>query len=664
MMQWLTHFVDFLGAHQSLAILFAFLVSFGEALLIVGLFVPSTVVLVGLGTLIGLGKMALLPVFAATIAGAIAGDALSFWAGVHWKEQIRTFWPFSRYGTLMEKGEQFIARHGGKSIFIVRFIPGVKAVVPTLAGMMGMSTTRFALVNVSSAFVWAAVHLLPAIALGRGLQVAHAANPRFAILAALVAAAAVLAWLAMRIAQSLLIPAADRVRFRLALWLERRGRRGGAFARVLRNHDRTLEATALMGLALSALAGFALLFFAVVFDPQVALADAAIGQFVQGLRTDWATSIMVGITMLGDAGVLLPAALLLIAAVLVRRQWAIAVAVAAASLSGVVFVDMFKTLLQRARPVPMYEGADQFSFPSGHSTSATITFGMLALFVAQSLPARFRGLVYGGFATLIALIGLSRVYLQAHWPSDVLAGMMFGGAVVSVVAILLNARIVTFPDRMFVAILMVIGLGIMPLHLWTGWSAAGARYDATLPITTLAAGDWLTTGWQQQPTHRVLLDGDSGEPMLLQTTWPLANLVNAFEAAGWLPSQNTLSGEILAAVVPSRLPLVSHAPWPMTHLGRSALATLSRMDGTDQRLVLRIWETRTLVQDGTGKAPLLMVSLTADRLDPVALGYALLEEASIVPDQLVTEKAKLVAALPQSAGEPGRIVGLPLAAQE
>ena len=74
----LSQFVDFLGTHQSLAILFAFLVAFGEALLILGLFVPSTVVLVGLGTLIGLGKMAFLPVFAATVAGAVAGDALSF----------------------------------------------------------------------------------------------------------------------------------------------------------------------------------------------------------------------------------------------------------------------------------------------------------------------------------------------------------------------------------------------------------------------------------------------------------------------------------------------------------------------------------------------------------------------------------------------------------
>ena len=93
----------------------------------------------------------------------------------------------------MDKGEQFIARHGDKRILIIRFIRGVKAVVPTIAGMLRMTTTRFALATVGSAFVWAAAHLLPAIALGRGLQVAHAANARFAILAGFGAAVALLA---------------------------------------------------------------------------------------------------------------------------------------------------------------------------------------------------------------------------------------------------------------------------------------------------------------------------------------------------------------------------------------------------------------------------------------------------------------------------------------
>ena len=656
-----SQFVDFLGAHQSLAILFAFLVAFGEALLILGLFVPSTVVLVGLGTLIGLGKMAFLPVFAATVAGAVAGDALSFWAGVHWKQQIRTFWPFSRYGNLMGKGEDFIARHGGKSIFIVRFIPGVKAVVPTIAGMMGMSTTRFALVNVGSAFVWAAAHLLPAIALGRGLQVAHAANPRIAILAGLAAAAAILSWGLLRLSRGVVLPAADRARLALAQWLEDRGGCSGSLVHVLRNEGRMLEAAALIGLAVVALASFVLLFLAVIFDPQMALADAAIGQFLQGLRTDWATSTMVAITMLGDMAVLLPVALLMIAALAAGRQWALAAAVTAASLSGAIFVPVFKTLLHRARPLPMYQGADGFSFPSGHSTLATIIFGLLALLVARSVPARLRGWVYGFFVTLIALIGLSRVYLQAHWPSDVVAGMLFGGALVSVVALLLHARVVTVPRQLLAALMTVTVLGIVPFHLWTGWSTASTRYDAAAPMTTLAAADWLASGWQIEPSHRVLLDGDLGEPMLLQVSIPLVDLVSVLKAAGWHPSDATLSGEIISAVLPSRKTLDLRGPWPMTHLGRSAVATLTKMGASDQRLVLRIWATQTVIQDRSASSPLLLVSLTADRLDPVAFGYAQLEEATLTAEQLATEKAGLLAALPQTATGPGRIVDLPLA---
>ncbi|MFZ1468320.1 MAG: phosphatase PAP2 family protein, partial [Paracoccaceae bacterium] len=656
MTQLLAQFVDFLGAHQALTVFIAFLVAFAEALLILGLFVPSTTVLVGIGTLIGLGKMSFLPVFAATVLGAIAGDALSFWAGVHWKDRIRTFWPFSRYTDLMAKGEGFVARHGGKSIFIVRFIPGVKAVVPTIAGMMGMSVTRFALVNVGSALVWAAAHLLPAILLGRGLQVAHAANPRFVLLAGLGLVAMLLAWGTMRLARGILIPAADRGRLRLALWLEAKGAAGGgALAKLLRNHDGMLEAALLAGVALCGLAGFGLLLAAVAFDPEMALADAAIGQFVQGLRTDWATSAMIGITMLGDLVVVLPVAVLLIAILAAHRQWILAALAALAPLAGVAFVPLFKALLHRARPIPMYQGTDGFSFPSGHSTFATIIFGLLALFVAQSLPQRFRTRIYGLFAALIALIALSRVYLQAHWPSDVLAGILFGGALVFFAAMILHTRVVTVPRRAIAALLALIVFGIAPLHLATGWSAAATRYDATPPLTTLASADWQATGWQSLPVSRILLTGEAGEPMLLQSDLPLDQLETLFQTAGWTVSQTSLTDDLLGAILPSRRAHGDHPPWPMTHLGRPPLTTLTKPGPDDLRLVLRIWRTDTLVQDAAGTAPLLLVSVTADRLDPVAFGFAQLEEASAP----VTDPAALGLSLALRAATDGKPLLLP-----
>ena len=662
MTQWITHFVDFLGSHGTLAVLFAFLVSFGEAMLIIGLFVPSTVVLVGLGTLIGLGKMAFLPVFAASVAGAIAGDALSFWAGVHWKDRIRTFWPFSRYGALIDKGEQFIARHGGKSIFIVRFIPGVKAVVPTIAGMMGMSSARFALVNVASAFVWAAAHLLPAIALGRGLQVAHSANPRFVLLAGLALGLTFLLWVAMRVTRGILIPLADQGRLRLALLLDRQGAGPSGVARVLRNDEGALEAAALIGLTVCGVAGFALLAFAVIFDPELALADAAIGQFVQGLRTEWATSAMLGITMLGDMAVLLPLALLLIAALALWRDWWMALAVAAAGLAGVVFVPLLKALLHRARPMEMYQGTDGFSFPSGHSTFATIILGMLALFVARSLPVRFRGAVYAVFAMLVALIALSRVYLQAHWPTDVLAGMLFGGAVVSVMALMLHARTVAVPKWAFAGLLAITGLVVVPIHLWTGWSSAKARYDASPALTTMAFADWQRSGWKTLPDRRILLDGDPGEPMLLQTTRPMVDVVTDLNAAGWQPSKTALLDQVLAAFLPTHQLLSQHAPWPLTHLGRPANRTLTKPGSPDERLVLRVWVSDMLVQDGRASAPLMLFSMTADRLDPLVFGFAQLEQTVMTESQLKTEQDGLVAALDKRAGPSGTTLAVPVTA--
>lgn len=645
MTQLLSQFVDFLGAHQALAVLFAFLVAFGEALLILGLFVPSTTVLVGLGTLIGLGKMAFVPVFLATVAGAIAGDALSFWAGVHWKERIRSFWPFSHYGALMDKGERFVARHGGKSIFIVRFIPGVKAVVPTIAGMAGMSTTRFALVNVGSAFVWAAAHLLPAIALGRGLQVAQAANPRFLILTGLGLAIGLLGWLAMRLTRGLVIPLADRVRFWLADRLERWGLAEGRLARTLRNHDGALEAAALIGLAIAGLTGFGLVLTAVILDPELAQADAALSQALQGLRTDWATSVMVGMTMLGDTAVLLPTVLLLVGVLALRRQWAVAATIAAASLAGSAFVPLFKALIHRARPISMYQGVDGFSFPSGHSTLATIILGALALVLSKALPARVRGWVYGGTATLVGLIALSRIYLLAHWPSDVMAGLLFGAAVVGVVALILHARAIDLPRWIFAALLAVIGLGIVPLHFWTGWTAATARYAVTAPQVAMAAAEWRATGWQSMPSTRILLDGDPGEPMLAQTTLAAAVVADRLVAAGWLPARAGLLDEMLWSVLPSRQVTPDRAPWPMTHLGRPALASLTRPGPDGLRLVLRLWPTDVVVQDGTGSAPLLLLSITADRLDPVAFGFMQLEEAPLTQGQIRAERAGLAGAL-------------------
>jgi membrane protein DedA with SNARE-associated domain len=150
-----------ISANFWLAMLFIFLVCIGEAVFIAGLLVPSMPILLLTGGIIAQGGLPFWPIFLVASLGAIIGDAISYFVGYWLKDRIKTMWPFKHHLGLIEKGELFFARHGGKAIFIGRFITGVKAVIPGVAGMMGMNYAYFTLINVISAFVWAAAHILP-----------------------------------------------------------------------------------------------------------------------------------------------------------------------------------------------------------------------------------------------------------------------------------------------------------------------------------------------------------------------------------------------------------------------------------------------------------------------------------------------------------------------
>lgn len=167
---YLEAFLNSVSDNFWLSMLFIFLVAIGEAVFILGLLVPSTPVLLLVGGIIAQGTLPFWPIYMAAVVGAVIGDAISYTVGHLLKERIKTIWPFRNYLELIAKGEVFFARHGGKSVFIGRFIPGVKAVVPGIAGMMGMPYKYFTLINVVSAFAWAAAHILPGMLLTAWLK--------------------------------------------------------------------------------------------------------------------------------------------------------------------------------------------------------------------------------------------------------------------------------------------------------------------------------------------------------------------------------------------------------------------------------------------------------------------------------------------------------------
>jgi undecaprenyl-diphosphatase len=173
-------------------------------------------------------------------------------------------------------------------------------------------------------------------------------------------------------------------------------------------------------------------------EARLLASDVAILQSVAGIRSGWITGGAFDVTALGSVVVL---TLLTVTAVIVllalpARADALQVALAAAG-SGI-WIALLKHGLGRDRPtaVPRLVEVTGFSFPSGHTLAAAAVYATIAIVVGRRLPAGWaRGALLAMTLFLVGSVAASRVYLGVHYPSDVLAGVLFGLAW----AFLLNA---------------------------------------------------------------------------------------------------------------------------------------------------------------------------------------------------------------------------------
>ncbi|MGO4832674.1 phosphatase PAP2 family protein, partial [Rhizobiaceae sp. 2RAB30] len=501
----------------------------------------------------------------------------------------------------------------------------------------------------------AGAHIIPSVALGRGFDLAHSANPRLAALLVGVLVVLVLAWYLTKLTLAFTLPRLDRARLWLAEHLKTLdSRAAGRAARVLLNEEGAVVAFCLAVLCLFGIAGFVLLVINLLFEPELAASDLAISTYLQTLRNGPGDRFMVFITMLADSVTLTPLAVAFVLAMLALRRWRLAAMATVTFLGATVFVPLAKSLLQRPRPMPRYSGADAFSFPSGHATLSIAIIGGIVVILAHALPTRWKSVVYAATAALLALIALSRVYLLAHWPSDVVAGLLFGGSMVLLLAFLLHGRELGLPVGRVAAAVGLVYMGTYAIHLDRGFGDALASYSQPLPVDTISTSDWTGGEWRSLPQARVLFDGEFAEPLILQTDMPLPAVGAALEKAGWREHPANLLSSTLSHTLPAVGSITDLPPLQSYNGGRPALATFTLDDASQPgtRLVLNIWPTLTAIAGAGTNSALITASVTREALEPLPFGYGKTKIDRLAPEA-EAKSARLIAdALAATGGRP------------
>lgn len=438
-----------LGLHGWAAALVVFAVPALEASAFVGFVFPGEIAVLLGGVLAYQHKLALPLAFGAAVAGAIIGDTIGYEIGKRHGRRLLdgTVGRFVRREHL-DRAERYLAERGGKAVFLGRFTAALRVLIPGLAGMAGLPYRTFLAYNAAGGALWAGGFVLAGYLAGSSWhKVEHVAGRASLVLALVLVIAAAVAlaarWAAHnqhRLRSLLQQPVVRRLRQRYArqiTFLQRRLQPGQA---------RGLSLT--VGLAALVAAGWAFGAIAqdVIAGDEATRLDRPVLNWFVDHREPWLTTVTRGVTALGSSAFVIPFALAVGVLLWRRRRSAAPLGYLAASyLGGEILFQLVKLLTHRPRPpaglaVLYFTG---YAFPSGHTTLATAVWGAAALTVgATTTWARKTALAAG--ATLIAItVGVTRLYLGAHWFTDILGGWALGAAWLTITTLAIRSAVST-----------------------------------------------------------------------------------------------------------------------------------------------------------------------------------------------------------------------------
>lgn len=595
---WVDATLAWIGAHPVAAGALVFLVAFCDALIILGAIVPALPLLFAVGVLIGLGEVSGTYAVVCASLGAFAGDAVSYWVGHRWGGRLRGIWPFHRYPGLLDRAETLFRRNAFKSIVAARYVGPIRPFVPAIAGMSAMPLRRYVPASAFAALSWALVFLLPGWVLGSAYDAVAAVAGRLALVLLLLLGVLAAAWAAVLYTYRWFATHADALLARTLGWSHRHPVLGRYSMALFDPGRRESTSLALLGALLLAIgwAWFALLAMVIAADGPLRL-DLAVHEAMLTLRNPLADYPLAGVASLGSWQVLGPASAAVMLYLLWRRRWIAAAHWLAALAFGLALTSLLGASVEIARPPAASSG---FGFPSIAITMATICFGFFAVLIARELPGRDRVWPYLVSGSVVALIGFARIYLGAHWLSDVIGGMLFGITWLLVLGIAYRRRVgrsfwVKPVATLFYGAFVAAALWYAPRNV----EAKLERFEPPVAmLATISEAEWWRNGWERLPARRNEFDDEQRWPLDVQASGPLAPLRAQLEARGWR-TQPQAGWEQALNLLDTDLPVEEMPILPATLDTRVETLLMVRAGSQpEQRYVLRLWRAPLALQPG------------------------------------------------------------------
>jgi membrane protein DedA with SNARE-associated domain/membrane-associated phospholipid phosphatase len=592
--------IAWLHLHPYWVWIVTFGISFIECVAVIGVLVPGLVLITAVSSLAGSGVVPLQMVLIPAILGAILGDALSFMIGYHFHERIRDIWPFKFYPSLLQRGESFFYRHGGKSILVARFIGPIRPMAPLVAGMLNMQPWRFAVANTVSAIVWAPLYMLPGFLLGKTSVVLP---PDIAMdLMLYVIFTLLILWLISWLIKRFIVWVFTTIHNALdRLWMVIKDKPFLRPLHIALQDPLHPESHAQLTLGLYVLfmgSLFGWVVWNVVHHGILTVWNRPIAFFLRTLRGPIADNVFMILTILGEPKVILGVFIIITLWLLSIRAWRTISYWGLLGLFSFGGTEFLKHIIHSPRPWGLWETPSGYSFPSGHTTlTATIT-GFVAVLIARELKPPLRWIPYTLIPILVLAISTSRLYLGAHWLTDVVGGLLLGITIVMFVTLIYCKKETPKLNPVWLSFIFILSWAcVASVYSLKYYPKMTKNYSVYVPEKVLSLKEWWDHEGIDEPLFRMNRTGKPGQILNVQWASDLEDIQQNLMTKGWRVSPNTTFGLILNRVNKQTKNIELPILLPLYLDQRPSLVMTKTIDSSQNILILSLWDSKTGFQD-------------------------------------------------------------------